>query len=521
MSSSSSPVLEAVKSPDGSVGVYSPRVGPSPNAADSLSRMERSPSSNPSRNDKSPMINPTTRIEKSPMLNSTRTEKSPLLVPASMFVGEELSGNAIPIHADITKPNVCLTQQLLVEVERLPKRLLQKLKQRPELASIEWTEDTVDLSAMWSSPEPIPTYEEHVGISDIMKTSNLYPNHLNDVDVLEIRLMLGMEEPRDIDAKNRARRWDLLEMRVDQELDNGEKWIKEISNWSQSKATAIERHQRSDESKGGSWLLDGNSVLVEEPEAEDSADTLAPQTTLDVSEGDKNSQISLVVPVGTLQARKQRRGLSLSSARYTNGSMSSVQTSLTYNFKDSMETTREAVDEMRVYIVECRQRLRQLHDATGSQLREKEPVFKEVVDKFTMEWNESYFVKLKEVEDQIQVMNLKRIENPWMDMLLIMLSWFIRGLFYIVEAVTIMIIVVRHGWGMAKKGCEVIRNARREQQRLSHSGGGGKAERSAAGSIPNGAPIVKDLASGDGACTGVSSGNSEANVQPKTVGAQT
>ena len=76
------------------------------------------------------------------MLNSTRMEKSPLLVPASMFAGEELSGNAAPIQADITKPNVGVAQQLLVEVERLPKRLLQKLKQRPELASIEWTADT-------------------------------------------------------------------------------------------------------------------------------------------------------------------------------------------------------------------------------------------------------------------------------------------------------------------------------------------------------------------------------------------
>ncbi|KAG0300080.1 hypothetical protein BGZ98_009508, partial [Dissophora globulifera] len=470
LSSSSSPVLEAVKSPDGSIGVSSPRVGPIAGAMDILGRSDRSPSVHPSRSDKSPTINPTSRpIEKSPLLNASKAEKSPLLMPTSMFVGEDVSGTTTPMHGELTKQAACA---LLVDVERIPKRLLQRLKQRPELGSIDWTEDTVDLSALWSSPEPLPTYEEHVGISDIMKMSNLYPSQLDDVDVLEIHLTLNIEEPEDIHAKNQARRWDLLELRVDQELDHGEKWMKEVVNWSRSKANVIDRHQQTGSLKAGeAWHLDDHGPLVEEPETEDGTDESAPDAVSRDEDEGKSKQRLHIAPLETLKARKRQRELSLTSVRDLSSSMSSLQTS-SFTFKSSLDTTREAVNEMRVYLEECRQRLQQLHEATGKQLQEKEPIFKEVVDKFTMEWNESYFVRLKEVEDQIQVMNLKRIENPWMDMLLIMLSWFIRGLFYIVEGVTIMIIIVRHAWGKAKKGYEVVRNTKREQERLSRDSGG-------------------------------------------------
>ncbi|KAI1296257.1 hypothetical protein EDD11_007449 [Mortierella claussenii] len=462
LSSSSSPVLEAIKNPD-NAGVSSPRIGPMIGQG-SLGRADKSPMLNPTRMDKSPMVGPLTRIDKSPMLNPSKADKSPLLVPTGMFVGEE--------YSDVTKQTVCVASQLLVDVDRIPKRLLQKLKLRSELASIDWTAETVDLSAMWTSPEPAPTYKEYLGISDAMKSSQLYPHHLADIDVLEIHLTLSTEEATDITAKQRARKWDLLELRVDQELEHGEKWIKEVTNWASSKANSIERHRQS--SIGDTWLLDENGPLVEEPGEEEGGDVVdesVPDKEASAAEGSEDStdrRRPHIAPLETLRARKQQRELSLSSARDLGGSMSSLQTSMTYTFKASLHSTRESIKEMRVYLEDCRQRLRQLNEATGEQLLKKEPVFKDVVDKFTMEWNESYFVKLKEVEDQIQVMNLKRIENPWMDMLLIMLSWFIRGLFYIVEGVTIMIIILRHAWGKAKKGYGALRSSRREQERLSY-----------------------------------------------------
>lgn len=326
----------------------------------------------------------------------------------------------------------------------------------------------------------MPTYDEYVGISSKMKATNLLPQHLENVDVLDIHLTIGIEETRDFSTKARARKWDMLELRVDNELDNGEKWIKEVQAWSKSKVEAIERYRLAD-LDAGEWLLDGGA-LVEEPEdetLEEGEGEEGEQEVEDEAEGEDHSKpdeeqvrqakespnrrMPHIAPLETLKARKQVREMSLTLGRDLRGSMSSFHASVTYGFKDNVDATRESIKEMAVYLQECRQRLKQLQEATGEQLREKEPVFKEIVDKFTMEWNESYFVRLKEVEDQIQVMNVKRIENPWMDMLLIMLSWVIRGLFYIVEGVTIMIIIGRHAWGQAKKGYQVVRKTQIEQ----------------------------------------------------------
>ncbi|KAF9365247.1 hypothetical protein BGX34_010724 [Mortierella sp. NVP85] len=443
LSGTSSPVLEAVKNPDG-VGISSPRVGPSVVGADG--RMDRSSAVNLSRNDKSSMANPSSTTERSPILNAIRTEKSPTLVAESMFVGDNPSGNVATTHP----------LQLLVDVDRIPKRLLQRLKARPELSSINWTADTVDLSALWTSPDPPPTYEEYVGISDAMKASKFYPSHLDDIDVLEIHLTLGVEESRDF--KNRANRWDMLELRIDQELVREEKWLKEVSDWSRSKVNAIARHQQAEISKdGGARTLDESAPLVEEPEAEEDAGEAAADATVEEAGGDDAKNRLYATPRETFRARKLRE-MSLLSVRDLGGSMSSIHTSVTYTFKASVETTREAVKEMSGYLEECRQRLKQLNDATGERLQTQEPVFQEIVEQFSREWNETYFVMLKDVEDQIQVMNSKRIENPWMDVLLIILSWFIRGVFYMVEGVTIMIIIVRHAWGKAKKGFNAVRH---------------------------------------------------------------
>ncbi|KAG0203851.1 hypothetical protein BGX28_004021 [Mortierella sp. GBA30] len=399
------------------------------------------------------------------MLNPLRTEKSPLLGPASTSAGEGVAGNSTLVSMDPSKQNICLASQLLVDVERIPKRLLQRLKERTELASIDWSLDIVDLSVLWTSEEPVPTYDEYIGISSSMKASQSYPSYLDDIDVLDVHLTLSAEEPRDTNSKNRARKWDLLELRVDQTLDQGEKWMKEVSKWTGLRADAIERHRRAENSGVVEWHLNENEPLVEEPEQEDlgwdESQHIADDSRALLRPEDANKTQrwpSPGAPLDTQNGHRKMRELSLISGRDLNGSLSSFNTSMSYTFKTSLESTRESVKEMRVFLVDCRQRLQQLHEATGTQLREKEPVFKEVVDKFTMEWNESYFVKLKEVEDQIQVMNLKRIENPWMDMLLIMLSWLIRGLFYIVEGVTIMIIIVRHAWSKAKHGYRVLRN---------------------------------------------------------------
>ncbi|KAI9238269.1 MAG: hypothetical protein BYD32DRAFT_414184 [Podila humilis] len=484
LSGTSSPVLEATKNPD-LIGISSPRVGPmvsADKAGLTSSGSSSAAASGVVRSDKSPMLNPV-RSDKSPMLTPTpsnKVDRSPLLMPASSFVGEELANNVVPINVDPTKLSICFSSQLMVDVERIPKRLLPKLKERPELASIEWNSETVDLSALWGSPEPMPTYDEYVGISSEMKATNLLPQHLENVDVLHIHMTIGIEEIKDFSTKARARKWDMLELRVDHELDNGEKWIKEVTAWSKSKADAIERHQRAglDPEVIGEWRLD-DSPLVEEPEQDDEAmeEEREEKEEQEEQEEDQskpdddhvrrakaspNRQLPHIAPLETLKARKQRREMSFTLGRELRGSVSSFHASMAYGFKANLEATRESIQEMGVYLQECRQRLKQLQEATGQQLLEKEPVFKEIVDKFTMEWNESYFVRLKEVEDQIQMMNVKRIENPWMDLLLIMLSWVIRGLFYIVEGVTIMIIIGRHAWGKAKKGYRVVRKTQIE-----------------------------------------------------------
>ncbi|KAF8940477.1 hypothetical protein BGZ47_007727 [Haplosporangium gracile] len=467
ISSSSSPVLEGMKTPDG-VNAGSPRVGPLPNAHESTNKSDKATLLNPIRNEKIPVPNPSARIDKSPMLNPTRIDKSPLMAPVSGFSGDDNIPNPDGTQAVPTAP------QLLIESDRIPKRMLQRLKQRPDLASVDWASETVDLSPLLTSQEPLPTYDEYLGISSTMKKSNIYPSHLSNIDVLDIHLTLGVEEHQDVDAKNRARKWDMLELRLDQEQDHSEKWIKEVVAWSNKKYDSIERHQRAEHPEAY-WPISGDTPLVEEPEQEVAGEEDESQPFLRVSDAAKHHRIRStptphIAPLETLKARKQERDLTLTSTREIGGSMSSIHASVTMTFKASLESTRESVKEMRVMLADCRQRLQQLHEATGTQLREKEPIFKEVVDKFTAEWNESYFVKLKEVEDQIQVMNLKRIENPWMDMLLIMLSWLIRGLFYIVEGVTIMIIIVRHTWSKAKQGYVMVRDARRDYELTNTSG---------------------------------------------------
>lgn len=146
MSGTSSPVLEATKSPD-IIGASSPRIGP-------MAPMDKAGILTPSgassaaatgvvRSDKSPMLNPIR--DRSPMLTPTpsyKADRSPLLIPASTFVGEELANNVAPINVDPTKLSMCFSSQLLVDVERIPKRLLPKLKERPELASIDWGSET-------------------------------------------------------------------------------------------------------------------------------------------------------------------------------------------------------------------------------------------------------------------------------------------------------------------------------------------------------------------------------------------
>lgn len=138
MSSSSSPVLEGVKTPDGA-NAGSPRVGPLPNAHESTSRLDRATMLNPIRSEKAPVLNPTARIDRSPMLNPTRVDKSPLIAPVTGFSGDELAGNAF--NPDGT-PAVPAAPQLLIESDRIPKRMLQRLKQRPDLASVDWASET-------------------------------------------------------------------------------------------------------------------------------------------------------------------------------------------------------------------------------------------------------------------------------------------------------------------------------------------------------------------------------------------
>ncbi|KAG9068175.1 hypothetical protein KI688_011770 [Linnemannia hyalina] len=498
MSSSSSPVLEGIKTPDGA-NAGSPRVGPLPNAHESTSRLDKPTMLNPIRSEKAPVPNPAARADRSPLLNATPVDKSPLIAPVPGLSGDELVGNAFNPDGSQAVP---VAPQLLIESDRIPKRMLQRLKQRPDLALVDWASETVDLSPLLTSQEPLPTYNEYLGISSAIKKSNIYPSHLSNIDVLDIHLILGLEERRDVDSKNHARKWDMLELRLDQEQDHSEKWIKEIVAWSNKKYDSIERHQRAEHPEAY-WPISDDGPVVEELEQEAVGEDDESQVFLRVSDAAKHHRLRPtltphIVPLETLKARNQQQDLSLTSTREMGGSMSSIHTSVTLTFKTSLESTRESVKEMRVMLADCRQRLQQLREATGTQLREKEPIFKEVVDKFTAEWNESYFVKLKEVEDQIQVMNLKRIENPWMDILLIMLSWVIRGLFYIVEGVTIMIIIVRHTWSKAKQGYGMVRDAKRGYELTNTSrllGAAGSSAESAVAAEKKGDASAEDTSS--------------------------
>src|SRR5688500_7241995 len=126
MSGTSSPVLDPLKSPE-TVGTNSPRTGPSAGGiGDSMARLERSP-----------IMNAASRAQKSPMLNPARMDKSPMIGPASTPAGEEIA-----VMSDSAKQSLCVVSQLVVDVERIPKRLLQQLKARPDLALIDWSSDT-------------------------------------------------------------------------------------------------------------------------------------------------------------------------------------------------------------------------------------------------------------------------------------------------------------------------------------------------------------------------------------------
>ena len=144
MSSSSSPVLEGVKTPDGA-NAGSPRVGPLPNAHEFTSRLDKATMLNPIRSEKAPMLSPATRTDKSPMLNPTRVDKSPLIAPVSGFSGDELVGNAFNPDGSQAVP---VAPQLLIESDRIPKRMLQRLKQRPDLVSVDWASEIGKFAGM-------------------------------------------------------------------------------------------------------------------------------------------------------------------------------------------------------------------------------------------------------------------------------------------------------------------------------------------------------------------------------------
>lgn len=139
--------------------------------ADSLARVEhKSPMLNPrtdsfnstytatnGNNTRSPMIQPSaTHPDKSPMIQPSRNiDKSPLMMPTTSFTGEEglnqqsnysTTGPAIGPNStgmEAVKPlAVSPAPQLLVEVERIPKRMQQQLKLLPELASVTWNSET-------------------------------------------------------------------------------------------------------------------------------------------------------------------------------------------------------------------------------------------------------------------------------------------------------------------------------------------------------------------------------------------
>jgi hypothetical protein len=94
---------------------------------------------NPIRNEKTVVPNQAGRADKSPMLNATRVDKSPLLAPVTGLSGDDLVGNNLNPDGTQAAP---VAPQLLIESDRIPKRMLQRLKQRPDLSSVDWASET-------------------------------------------------------------------------------------------------------------------------------------------------------------------------------------------------------------------------------------------------------------------------------------------------------------------------------------------------------------------------------------------
>lgn len=164
------PVESNYSSPD-TIGAHSsPRTGPQGVMimSDSQARVEhKSPMMNPRTDSfnstfnnlagitRSPLIQPSaSRPEKSPMIQPIRNlEKSPLLVPSAIFSNDEgtthqsspvttAAGPALTAMEAVKSSGTVPTSQLIIDVERIPKRMLDRLKLQPELASVEWKAET-------------------------------------------------------------------------------------------------------------------------------------------------------------------------------------------------------------------------------------------------------------------------------------------------------------------------------------------------------------------------------------------
>ncbi|KAG0264036.1 hypothetical protein DFQ27_001511 [Actinomortierella ambigua] len=577
----------------------------------------------------SPRIGPMTPAEGlQPMQRPGGADKSPLLYPRPSY----LSGQSQALSATTSQdrspsmramtPNEDLQQQqqqhgdrrvmegtgpVLVDIERIPKAILDQLKEQPALADVSWDHDTVDLRPLLASGAPLPTCHEFLGITSTMKAMEGYPPELQRVDVLDIHVQMDYPEPKDY-LRMRAHVWDALEMRLDEELKLSEDFVKTASQWAHDRQHDVDHHLKSlspepggpqdyyyqglrmgegynfddddddDDEDGDEYNEEGmdedvneddddhddnddddntNDDDEEEEEEEDeeededeyedeehvsseskateslsetTGDTLRCTDEMEWTDADDHGHSSLASTTvedwnalpgnkshqqkknkkkktkgkkkssssssdkssnhqgGVGEAAVRKRGMSFSTSyRFDKhhiapletmrankqrelhahaGSMSSMYAR--GGFKANVERMVEAKAELSVEMAECRARLMRLQETTGKSLQEKEQVYKGIIDNFTVEWNDSYFVKLKDVEEQIQGMNQKRIEDPWMDMLLILLSWLVRGLFYLVEGVTLVIIIVRHAWGKAKTTFQTVRVARRERERQLH-----------------------------------------------------
>ncbi|KAF9160837.1 hypothetical protein DFQ26_005132 [Actinomortierella ambigua] len=577
----------------------------------------------------SPRIGPMTPAEGlQPMQRPGGADKSPLLYPRPSY----LSGQSQALSATTSQdrspsmramtPNEDLQQQqqqngdrrvmegtgpVLVDIERIPKAILDQLKEQPALADVSWDHDTVDLRPLLASGAPLPTCHEFLGITSTMKAMEGYPPELQRVDVLDIHVQMDYPEPKDY-LRTRAHVWDALEIRLDEELKLSEDFVKTASQWAHDRQHDVDHHLKSlspepggpqdyyyqglrmgegynfdddddDDDDGDEYNEEGMDEDVneddddhddnddddntndddeedeeEEDEEEDedeyedeehvsseskateslsetTGDTLRCTDEMEWTDADDHGHSSVASTTvedwnalpgnkshhqqkknkkkktkgkkkssssssdkssnhqgGVGEAAVRKRGMSFSTSyRFDKhhiapletmrankqrelhahaGSMSSMYAR--GGFKANVERMVEAKAELSVEMAECRARLMRLQETTGKSLQEKEQVYKGIIDNFTVEWNDSYFVKLKDVEEQIQGMNQKRIEDPWMDMLLILLSWLVRGLFYLVEGVTLVIIIVRHAWGKAKTTFQTVRVARRERERQLH-----------------------------------------------------